>query len=395
MLPPLHSASVSMSGSSSLNNSMHESMTGPYVNSPYRSHSSSFSESLEQFPQSFQVSKSSHVLLQHQEQFPPPSSPVRAVTSNYTLSLDHSSIPQYGYTNSSTATARHRALSESFLFTPQKSTFPSHFKHSNNSSVLGTSSEKSSLEMTFSNLNHIPENSGFMDGSESSPHDDMLPSSPPHSSWDQSSQSSNVLKGNREKELESLFTSNRQDIERSVSLGGWMPSSISNHRFPPPTTSSRRGFSDLGFGLGFGGGIEGHDVAIGLGLSESLADFHDDNPNQVPPFIPSMSAWESFVDLSTSNRSPNSQSSNSPTRRPHSYSLGHLRDGVSISPSFHPPSIQSNISTAVSTTGSNSVLSCPDDDDDNFGIQELRLQAPEYTPSSSLQGTTPSSWLPR
>lgn len=406
MLPPLHSASVSLSGANSLNSSAHGGGNNSYVqSSPYRSHSSSFSDGLDQ-PQplgskSFNApansSAQSHVvLLQHQEQFPPPSSPVRSVTTNYVHSEQPSSqFPGYSnLPNSTTSTARHRALSESYLFMPQKSalSFPFQLNSSLKPSELVPSPEKSSSELSFSNLNHIPENSTFMDGSESSPHDDIM-SSPSHSSWNQTHQSPNGQKWNREKELESFFTSNRQDIERSVSLGGWMPSSLSHHHFSPP--SSKRGFSDLGIGIGFGGGIEGHEVAIGLGLSEPLADFNVSSPNQVPSFIPSMSAWESFIDVST-NGAPTIQTTptTSPPRRPHSYSLGHLSEGLTMPSNLRHSSLQSNnISATVSTTGSNSVLSC--DDDDNFGIQELRLQAPEYTPSNSLHGTSSPTWLSR
>eukprot|EP00604_Paraphysomonas_vestita_P002903 CAMPEP_0174819084 /NCGR_PEP_ID=MMETSP1107-20130205/2100_1 /TAXON_ID=36770 /ORGANISM="Paraphysomonas vestita, Strain GFlagA" /LENGTH=186 /DNA_ID=CAMNT_0016031923 /DNA_START=1729 /DNA_END=2290 /DNA_ORIENTATION=+ len=109
--------------------------------------------------------------------------------------------------------------------------------------------------------------------SENTPTDDTIG----NSTWSPSKLSS--TSGNKESQLESLFASNRQDIERSVSLGGlgWMPSSLSTHNHPPP--QSRRGFSDLGVGIGFGNDNTDRDVSFGFNLPDLVETIINNNYN--------------------------------------------------------------------------------------------------------------------
>lgn len=356
MLPPLHhSANTSVtngSGSSSLNNSTHGSVGS-------QSQSQSLFNHLAESNTKKLAVPTPH-LLQHQEQFPPPTSPLRSMTANYPVH-DQSQFPQYPSPNS--LTARGRAYTESYLFVSQKSSLPFSLQHM----TFSPSPDLPYPALLPSNLDSNLDDP--VQQVQGNPNADHLLS---NSAWGSTNKNPPLSTTNRESQLENLFVP-RQDIERSVSLSGalgWMPSSLSHD---PP--ESRRGFSDLGIGLGLG-----RENQFGF-------DHNSPNTNQPPPFVPSMSAWESFVDGSMG-------SSNQPTHhgspaRPHSFSLNHLHDGISPSSRLHPPSpMGSSVHHSVHSTGSNSVFSTHDGDDDNtYHIQELRLQAPEYNPNAKSSPT--------
>ena len=333
--------------------------------------------------------KSTTHLLQHQEQFPPPtSSPVRSVTANYPLP-DHphtQSYLQYPAPNSF-HTSRSRAYTESFLFSmasQKESPLPFPLHH-----------------LTFSPSPDLPYPPLLPSNLESNLDESLQQENPPddilsQSSWSPTNKKSST--GNRESQLENLFVSSRQDMERSVSLGGlgWMPSSLASESQPP---ASRRGVSDLGIGVGFGSSGLGHDESFGFGHNSShITSAHP------PPFVPSMSAWESFVDHSVNNSNQASpqhpQHQHSPQHhlssplRPHSYSLNHLYDGLSPNSRLHPPSPFGGSSmnhSSIHSAGSNSVFSHQEGDEDDHNYQELRLHAPEYNPNNSSHGTNSSA----
>jgi len=452
MLPPTHLSNNnnnnSMSGTNSLNNSTHGS--GNFGQSPYRSHSSSISDLSEPYQNHHQQHQHQQLqmlqqqqqqqqnkLLQHQEQFPPPSSPLRSMTSNYPplsnssfISYSHLAIPNPSH-------LRNRALSESYLSLPPHKSFQLSLSMMTPSPDLPYPPLlPSNLDGTNDNFEETSPNKlndfNIQLSSENTPTDDTIG----NSTWSPSKLSS--TSGNKESQLESLFASNRQDIERSVSLGGlgWMPSSLSTHNHPPP--QSRRGFSDLGVGIGFGNDNTDRDVSFGFNLPDLVETDHQQQLQQQQqqqqqlqyhqqqslhqyqqhqhhiqqqqqqqqqqlnnPFIPSMSAWESFIDqaINVPNISP---------PRPHSYSLNNLHDGLSPNSNRHYH-LNMNIHNSLhyntqnnsqsSTTTSNSILNSgiDDNDDNSYCIQELRLQAPEYTPGNihSSSSSTSSPWLSR
>jgi hypothetical protein len=399
MLPPASSSSTlsgGVGGANSLNNSAHGSS---YYPPPQSSLSLFHNQNIDSSSHEKKLTTSTPAtlhLLQHQEQFPPPtSSPMRSVTTNYPLP-DHPHTQPYLQYPSPNNPSRGRAYTESFLFSMPSQKGPSL------SFPLQHLTFSPSPDLPYHPLLPLNLDSNLDENLQSQQHHFQDPGPAPddilsQSSWSPTSKKSSS--GNRESQLENLFVSSRQDMERSVSLGGlgWMPSSLSSDSHPP---ESRRGVSDLGIGVGFGsGGLGGRDGNFGL-----------DNSNvQPPPFVPSMSAWESFVDHSVNNsnqtspqysqnqqlhsphHSPQHQQHQqfSPTR-PHSYSLNHLYDGMSPNSRLHPPSPFGS----MHSTRSDSVFSHQEgDENDNnyYAVQELRLQAPEYNPNNSSHSANSSS----
>ena len=141
----------------------------------------------------------------------------------------------------------------------------------------------------------------------------------------------------------------RSDIERSTSLGGlgWMPSSIASS---PP--ENRRGVSDLGLG----------QMPFGMGQSH--------------PSIPSPAAWVSMVDLGGGQYDQQSSQSQGgvPFGSPDISNGRNSGYGGSSSNEYDFGSDRQRLGSA--SLGN-------DDDDDTYLLSDLRLQASEFVPSSA------------
>lgn len=140
----------------------------------------------------------------------------------------------------------------------------------------------------------------------------------------------------------------RNDVERSSSLGGlgWMPSSLSG-------TSHRPGGREFDVGLGLG-------LGFGFDQKNSDSQFQSED-NGIGLNVPAPSDWASFVDFANNGSSQEKQ----------------LPPGYSSDSNQGRTREHSN-----SDTGSGGEVP-KGNDETNYMLQELRIQASEFQPSSS------------
>eukprot|EP00602_Paraphysomonas_sp_CaronLab_P003969 CAMPEP_0185017442 /NCGR_PEP_ID=MMETSP1103-20130426/396_1 /TAXON_ID=36769 /ORGANISM="Paraphysomonas bandaiensis, Strain Caron Lab Isolate" /LENGTH=672 /DNA_ID=CAMNT_0027546861 /DNA_START=81 /DNA_END=2096 /DNA_ORIENTATION=+ len=321
-------------------------------------------------------------LLQHQEQFPLPTSPIGTGPAN-----------------------RHRSHSESFLNMAQKPQH--HFQHQqqqqSNVSFMGALGGPSLVgpmhQQQQQQPMQTPNQPMYYDNYGS--HFQL-----PNLNQQQGHDSSRNAFGMPMQQASSAPDSGmwmggggdgvyRSDVERSSSLGGlgWMPSSFASS---PPDT--RRCLSDLGLNMGFG--VD----SGGLSQQSDSGDLH----GLVPP--PNPSAWASMVDVGSGfggmqgNSGFQQQGQNQPPfgsppqQSQHSLHEGSPFRAESSDVSRHSNALggsgdfdYSGLSPQRTHSGSfgNSSSILGNDDDNEYNLQELRLQASEFVPNSSGNHSNP------